>query len=301
MGDLNTIREHGEKIGGNQVPQRILDEFNNTMHGIGITDLPMINGKLTWCNRQDDTHRIYSKLDRGLDNLRWLQTYPNSNIYLTAASLSDHYAIVSQIGVVMESSPKPFKFLKVWQMQEGIEDIITKAWQSHIGGNPLYSFTMKLRKVKKLRKVWNTNKFGSIHAQVYAARTQLEEIQMKMLHQPMDSNVIAKEAKARRDLELALANEEILIAQKSRTRWLKDNDKCIEFFYRRMVQHRANNAITMLHYDRGNLIQNQDDIKTRLVDYYQGLYASENRRDEELNVDNPRRKLTLAKTMLLER
>ncbi|KAG6730745.1 hypothetical protein I3842_01G096100 [Carya illinoinensis] len=67
--------------------------------------------------------------------------------------------------------------------------------------------------------------------------------------------------------------EEISWKQKSRTLWLKEGDKCMEFFHRVANSHRRNNAIdTMVD---GVVSLDQVSIKDPIAQYYEHLLAEQ--------------------------
>ncbi|KAK7281882.1 hypothetical protein RIF29_10230 [Crotalaria pallida] len=72
-GDFNCCLDPSEKLGGNQVDWEAMEEFRECIHDCGLQDMKFCGNLFTWCNRQYDGNRIYSKLDRNLVNEDWIR------------------------------------------------------------------------------------------------------------------------------------------------------------------------------------------------------------------------------------
>ncbi|XP_059629642.1 uncharacterized protein LOC132272526 [Cornus florida] len=145
LGDWNMVRANYEKKGGKHVSQSLLDEFNGAIYDIKMEDLPTNNGDWSWCNKQGVQTRINAKLDRVLVNSAWLHSFTDSKVYLTAASLSDHYGMDVHQNFVSSLGPKPFKFLKIWCMQDEVKEVVATSWNIGVFGSPLHVLQKKLR------------------------------------------------------------------------------------------------------------------------------------------------------------
>lgn len=85
MGDFNIVRTSDERMGPN--PPKLTDmlEFNNCILGCQLEDLKGIGCEYTWTNKQEANHRVWSKLDRALVNMNWIQNYTNSVVQFLPA------------------------------------------------------------------------------------------------------------------------------------------------------------------------------------------------------------------------
>ncbi|XP_059623148.1 uncharacterized protein LOC132266309 [Cornus florida] len=174
------------------------------------SDIPFSNGIYTWCKNRQITKRIHSKLDRGLMNEAWSNSFPTSRIDLTSSLPSDHWGLCVRIPINVAAGPKPFQFLRVWHSQPVLKQVIKEAWSTRVNGDPIVKVVQKLRVVKKAVRVWNTTKFGSVYEHLISAKTKLEECQVALSNDPMYAERIHSEEEARRNYEHALSNEEIL-------------------------------------------------------------------------------------------
>ncbi|XP_059650734.1 uncharacterized protein LOC132296560 [Cornus florida] len=250
VGDWNATKFHSDKQGGRWVPQKLLDEFNEYLHNTGLMELFASNGDWSWCNKQGRKRRIMAKLDRVFTNDAWLQLFTGTKISYSASFSSDHYGVVINIFRQFTSGPKPFKMLKIWCLQDGIMEVIKKAWDVPIPATPIHILLKKLRKVKAAVKLWNKESFGDIEERVLTTKKSLEEIQLTLLDNPTN-DMFDKENQAQDDYSDALSAQEILYVQKSWIVWLKDIDRCTGYFHSKMKQHHQFNAITSVDYENG--------------------------------------------------
>ncbi|XP_059671037.1 uncharacterized protein LOC132316579 [Cornus florida] len=324
LGDWNMVRYNMEKKGGLRIPQSRLDEFNSVLYDIKMDDIPINNGEWSWCNKQSLQRKINAKLDRVLTNDRWLQHFNDVKASFTAASLSDHCGLAVHWHVDCSAGPKPFKFLKIWCDQREVDTVVAEAWevtgpkpfkflkiwcdQREVdtvvaetwevtgSGNPLHMLQKKLRAVKEAVKDWNKQR-GTVSEQIQVARDNFLKIQMEMLSDTMNEDYILKEREACGNLQHVLALEEIVWAQKSRSKWLKEGDKCTTFFHNLVKQRRGFNAITQLQDTTGEKSEDIKVIREWLIKFYSELYTQQG---EGIQVDFiPRKTLTPAESMSL--
>ncbi|XP_059658522.1 uncharacterized protein LOC132304831 [Cornus florida] len=199
LGDWNAIRFHGDKKGGKRVPQKLLDEFSNCLHTANLLKIYATNGEWSWSNRQRTTRRICVKLDRVFLNNQWLDQIPGTKMAFSAAKSSDHYGVVVQVSKTFAAGPEPFKMLKLWCLKETVLPIIEQAWK--IEGKGVLKSTQKL-----------------------------EDIQLQLLSNSSE-DLFEAEYKIREEYQASMTDQEILLAQKARTLWLRENDRCSAFFH----------------------------------------------------------------------
>ena len=57
---------------------------------------------------------------------------------------------------------KPFCFEEMWLANRGCSDIIKKAWEAQLRGQPMYRVVNKIKKCKRMLHSWSKNHFGSV-------------------------------------------------------------------------------------------------------------------------------------------
>lgn len=65
-GDFNLITSLEEKKGGMRREELEIEKFSDIQEELHLVDIPTINGKYTWNNRQGGNRKITSHLDRFL-------------------------------------------------------------------------------------------------------------------------------------------------------------------------------------------------------------------------------------------
>ncbi|XP_059630689.1 uncharacterized protein LOC132273684 [Cornus florida] len=274
MVDWNIIRVNEEKKGGRQHPPRVFQDFNQTIDNLCLSEVPTSNGVFTWCNNRHSNRRIYAKLDRSLINEEWGQVFPNSHIMLTPHLTSDHWGLKMMFPLQIAEGPKPFRFLCVWNQQPIVKDMIVEVWKTKTSGDPIKRLLYKLKLTKQAIKDWNKNKFGSVYEEAISCRKKLADIQYQLRDDSMNERLIQIEKEGRMSLEAAISNETILLAQKSRIKWVKEQDRCTKFYFQKIKQHRAKNNITVIQKD-GVSITEPSIIKSKFVDHFQRAYSND--------------------------
>jgi hypothetical protein len=130
---------------------------------------------------------------------------------------------------------------------EGFVERVRLWWTSyHFQGSPSFIFSQKLKALKIDLKRWNEHEFGNVEVR----KNKLME-DLCALDRLDEQRGLAPEEKIRkyeviRDLENSTLQEEISWQQKSRVLWLKEGDKCTNFFHRIANSNRRSNAIESL-------------------------------------------------------
>ena len=93
LGDFNEMLSIDEKGGGHQRPERQMQQFRDALDDYGLMDSRYRGPKFTWFRRNGEEAGIFERLDRGVANSAWINTFHEGYIqHLTVAS-SDHRPI----------------------------------------------------------------------------------------------------------------------------------------------------------------------------------------------------------------
>lgn len=74
--DFNIVRSNEEKLGGLYSFSMGITEFNTFIHAAALIDIPSDGPKLSWCNGQEGTRRIWARLDRIMVNQHFKDQFP---------------------------------------------------------------------------------------------------------------------------------------------------------------------------------------------------------------------------------
>ncbi|XP_068497930.1 uncharacterized protein [Phaseolus vulgaris] len=189
FGDFNSIRNERERRGINSPNgignKRELQGFNNFIDNMELVDIPCIGRKYTWYRPNG---KAKSRLDRFLISLEWLQQWKGSKQYVLDRQISDHCALVLKSNVV-DWSPKPFRFLDIWQEDKEFENFIKSKWESYVvQGNEIIVLKEKLKMLKSDLKGWNKDVFGHTEKIKLDILRNIQELDMRDDVDSLDEN-----------------------------------------------------------------------------------------------------------------
>ena len=231
-------------------------------------DLPMAGGESTWVNNSS-----WSRLDHFLVSSEWDFSYPGLVQKKLLRVCLDHAPILLDRGY-LQTGKRPFKFKNMWLKEKGFVGKVKNWWDSfHFFGSPSYVLAKKIKALKWEIKRWNLKVFGDKRARHKASCEEL-----KMLDKIEEGRQLTKEEKASRtrisrEVEASNLQEEICWRQKSRVRWLKEWDKCSQFFHMVVNANRRNNTIKSLIVN-GSPTLDPDIIRDHIVSFYDFVYGA---------------------------
>ncbi|RAL42418.1 hypothetical protein DM860_017598 [Cuscuta australis] len=175
MGDFNTVLHLDERIGGNPVSWEEIKEFQQCLSRCGLEDLPYEGPKFTWNNNQGTGKRIYSKLDRVMSNLDWINKF-DLKAHLKESCVSDCSPMcLHQIGQIKHAHN--FKYCDMWSLDPQFSDIVANVWDQEHTGYPMYQIFQKLKSLKQPLKSLNKRKFQHLETQIDILRARLHSTQ----------------------------------------------------------------------------------------------------------------------------
>ena len=78
----------------------------------------------------------------------------------------------------------------------------------------------------------------------------------------------------RREVQALLVKEEKMWKQRSRTSWLKDDDRNTKYFHSRASHRRRRNTLSVVRLDTGELSSDPELIRTQFMNYYTELFTA---------------------------
>lgn len=272
-GDFNSFLFAHETNGSPPRDTRIVTEFKDCVHNIGVTDLRYSGDHFTWrdCNLDNPLMR---KLDRVLVNEYWLENFDMSRAVFLPRGLSDHNPAAVTLGLHSDKIPKPFQvFNHLLELPDFI-GVVKHAWEDNIEGDAWMVLTSKLKRVKMGLKELNTRN-GNLNLKVEMARQNLLCFQSSMSPQS-SQDVLAEEIKLMRTLQSELDSQEVLLKQKSRIRWLNCGDGNNRFFFNSCKSRWNSNKLLALEHE-GVTVNTHSAIALVAVNYYKALLGTRKR------------------------
>ncbi|XP_026428196.1 uncharacterized protein LOC113324069 [Papaver somniferum] len=151
--------------------------------------------------------------------------------------LGEFNAILSQDEKIGGKSPNRNSILE-------FSDCLNQyCWIKSVVGDPTFQFLQKLKNLKKVLNEWNCN--------------------------PFDEEALKELVKAQNDHASIGVQENTLLRQKSRVKWIKEGGANTSLFHTNMKIRNAKNMISELEDNEGNVIADQTQIADFLVKYFQ--------------------------------
>ncbi|XP_057859366.2 uncharacterized protein LOC131068203 [Cryptomeria japonica] len=132
-------------------------------------------------------------------------------------------------------------------------------------GRAMYTFGKRLQHVKYRLKRWNKQCLGNLHAQKFAAQSQLDTITRQIQDQGMFPDLSKVGSLALKELEEWELCEDVFWKQKSHVDWLQEGDRNTSFFHNFVKARRYGNFITSLVSSGGSHFSSREDIAREAV------------------------------------
>jgi hypothetical protein len=268
-GDFNVVRFPSEKLREGRLTGA-MTTFSDFIAELGLIDLPLLEGQLTWSNNQDPPSK--SRLDRFLVSIDWEDQFSHLVQKALPRFVSDHCPILLDSGTYIRGKLY-FKFENMWLRHEDFTGNVRQWWGSYeFQGSPSFVLASKLKVLKEDIKKWNKESFGDVHIKKLELMKELQLLESKENQGLFTRDDRVHRLNTQAELERTLLLDEVSWRQKSRIQWLKEGDKNTKFFHRTANANRRNNCIeSMMH---GELKwETQDEIREGIVDFYQDLYS----------------------------
>eukprot|EP00253_Pinus_taeda_P010908 PITA_10908 len=272
-GNMNVIRNAQEKFGGNFHADTSRDKLESIIQSYNLLDTPLSNGKYTWNNKRSGSHNIKERLDRFLIQEGIAKNHQSIKSYLIHASASDHKPVILNLVKERNLGPLPFKYNKIWDLQEDFRALIQNQWDKEVIGSPHFVWETKLKHLRVVIKQWEKEAAN-------AERKKKTDLIAKMewWHNDKESTHYSEEdLEQEKNLYKELFRQNRLEEEeqrlKSRCLWLKAGDKNTSFFHNNIKLRRAGNQIDKIEVD-GKEVKDQEEIKDAAHNHFKALLTA---------------------------
>nr|XP_009767379.1 PREDICTED: uncharacterized protein LOC104218552 [Nicotiana sylvestris]XP_016449441.1 PREDICTED: uncharacterized protein LOC107774429 [Nicotiana tabacum] len=155
IGDFNVIASVEEKIGGIPYQMSKSIEFLSMTKDCGLVDLGYYGPKYTWSNGRGQCSIMWKRLDRGLANDQWLETFPAVTVSHLASAGSNHNPMLLELHIKQDNGKKYFKFLNCWVDNPGFLPLVSKVCNRKVEGNVMWKFHQKLKTLSHPLSHWS--------------------------------------------------------------------------------------------------------------------------------------------------
>ncbi|XP_070046216.1 uncharacterized protein [Nicotiana tomentosiformis] len=189
--NFNNVLSTEDRIGA-PVTQQEIQEFQHCIDTLQLSLLKTIGWHFTWCNKQQGTSRVYSKIDWAFRNYHWLQKHGHIEADYMNPSVSDHSPILIHYGARIELHPRPFKVFSNVLHHPEFRKKVENTWHLTVRGDPRHQVLRKLHLLKDNLKELIAY-MASYKQKLEQLREELEVTQANLKHQPQDQLLIDKE------------------------------------------------------------------------------------------------------------
>ncbi|XP_074300991.1 uncharacterized protein LOC141632336 [Silene latifolia] len=272
-GDFNTVLSPNERLGGHSTEEEI-DDFKQCVDECEVMDCPASGSLYTWCNKQDPTTRVYSRLDRVLVNQMWLTANPLAYAHFYCEGTFDHTPCVVQEQCDGPKKRRSFKYLNMWSQSVDFKSCVQEHWSKYWPGTKMYQLVHKLKNLKGPLKSLNRNDFDDIENNAARARMYLESIQEKLRIDPNNPDLIHMEIEAASSVRFLEDACYTFLVQKSKVTWVDKGDSNNRYFHSVIKTRQVRSKIMKIEDTKGVLCEDISQIQSAFIGFYTDLLGT---------------------------
>uniref|UniRef100_A0A803P0N1 Reverse transcriptase zinc-binding domain-containing protein n=1 Tax=Cannabis sativa TaxID=3483 RepID=A0A803P0N1_CANSA len=163
----------------------------------------------------------------------------DTNFVLKESERKDHRPLCLFFGGDVEKFRRTFRFEEGWTRDERSKLVVSQAWNSVVHN---WAPTRMFKKIGATRVAlihWHKTQYGKVDASIKNLEYKLNTLQRL----PVGSRDWKVECEVRKALNEALERREIYWKQRARVSWLREGDKCSNFFFLSATIRGRRNAI----------------------------------------------------------
>ncbi|GJX34584.1 RNA-directed DNA polymerase, eukaryota, reverse transcriptase zinc-binding domain protein [Tanacetum coccineum] len=252
MGDFNVTLRIEEHSAGGSRRTKDMQEFLDCVNDIEVEDVNQSGLHFTWIKSPSQpTTSILKKLDRVMINTEFLSKFGGSNARFQPFLISDHSPVVVTIPNSLKDVKKAFRLSNFITDKVEFNDVVKENWYCNCDGYNMYKLVKKLKILKgPLKKLaW---KNGNMFQYVKALEEDLKKAQIKVEENPFDAKVKEDMINILYKYNEALNDEEKLLAQKAKVKWLSEGDRNTKYFHNIVKSRMNKNKIMGIYDEHGN-------------------------------------------------
>ncbi|GKD99172.1 RNA-directed DNA polymerase, eukaryota, reverse transcriptase zinc-binding domain protein, partial [Tanacetum coccineum] len=244
-GDFNvTLNPNEHSVGSSSITNDMV-EFKDCINQVKVEDLSSAGLHFTWTKnlqkvKLGDYSGILKKLDRIMISEDFLNKYPQAHAIFLPYFISDHSPALLIIPNGMRSKKRSFKFANYITDKVDFCKIVEDRWKLDVGGLHMFNLVKKLETLKHPLNNLNRSN-GNLVEKVKVLKDDLKKIQTEIDADPYDKNLRDKGKVVLEKYIEVVKDEEKLLFQKFKIKWLSYGDKNNSFFYK-MLKGRSINA-----------------------------------------------------------
>ncbi|XP_074271265.1 uncharacterized protein LOC141595193 [Silene latifolia] len=274
LGDFNTVLSPIERLEGNTTDAE-MEHFQECVSLCCMEDLIATGALFTWTNKQETTDRVYSRLDRAMGNLEWMNLFGDYIAHFHPEGLFDHCPCTLVDKRFDIGGRKSFKYFNMWGSADCFKDSVKANWDRGYPGTRMFSVFKKLKALKPVLKDINKHCFSDIENNTNSASLALEQIQKDLVSNPGNCELIQKEMDLASNLRELLIARNSFLSQKAKIQWSLEGDLNTSFFHHTIKKRLMLNKVFQIEDQDGILCTEGDAIQQAFLRYYQELLGTQ--------------------------
>ncbi|XP_059294708.1 uncharacterized protein LOC132047721 [Lycium ferocissimum] len=230
----------------------------------------------TWNNKQRDDKRVYSRIDRVLVNGDWLTTLPSSEVHFGNEGLMDHCpAMLNWEDGTQRTKPR-FYYFNMWSQASDFQQKVRENWTKRIDGTKMFQLVGKLNRLKGTLRSINKRHFNEVEIKADKAKTELEECQTALQHNPTNADLIQTEIQLAETYHKLHQARIQFLKQKSKLHWLTEGDLNAAFYHNMLKVRRNKNRVFNIRDSSGLSVTDPPGVAKAFLDFYTALLGTSN-------------------------
>ncbi|GJZ85565.1 RNA-directed DNA polymerase, eukaryota, reverse transcriptase zinc-binding domain protein [Tanacetum coccineum] len=260
LGDFNIVLKINENTNGMNVRGEGIQEFVRCVESLEMEDINM------W-----DVLHMDSK------NEESRACFANFMPYLS----SDHCPAVLCMPDVIVQKPRSFRFMNFLAEKNGFRDVVKDNWSVDVEGYAMFKLVKRLKAMKKHMRRFNRQN-GNVFEKVKFLQTKLARVQECLDKDPFNSLLREEEMIYASAYREAAIDEERLLKQKTKIKWLKEGDSNSSYFHN-VIKGRVSRSRIKVVYDGLGKAYYGDSVPDQFVSYFSNFLGTS---DDIIDVDD---------------
>ncbi|MCH80144.1 LINE-1 reverse transcriptase like [Trifolium medium] len=246
---------------------------------LGLIDLSLLGRQFTWVQPNG---ACMSRLDRILVSPNWLVEWGDVTLWALPRDISDHCHIILRYAN-FDLGPKPFRFNNHWLKSKGFGEVVVGGWGSITGGGWKGVIVKeKLKALKGTLKRWNREIFGGLEEKIEGLTKDVERLDLKREGGDFVENDNEAQKAIILELRHLLHSKDSMLFQRSRSRWLKEEDANTGYFHSCVASRKRSNAIGALRIVDG-WVDKPVEVRGVVVEFFKKHFVDVNWRRPQLD------------------
>ncbi|GAA0168819.1 hypothetical protein LIER_40645 [Lithospermum erythrorhizon] len=207
-------------------------------------------------------------------NARWLDKFKDCVVNIPVACDSDNCPLKVVVEHELPQEPRPFKFKSFWMKHDSYIGVVERVWGQEQNRDGMEILHGKLKKLKAKLRGLNTLHFSNISSRVVEKNIELEELNGRIFSECVEPGLLTMAANVEGDYQRLCKTEFPFYKEKSRVQWYKEGDASTTIFHNSMKLHHAQNRIAAILHSDGHLVNDHNELKQVVVDFYKNLFSA---------------------------